>query len=222
MVKKLDESIGDIIEALSEKEILQNSIIVFVSDNGGMTSGNSMNYASNWPLRGIKMSPFEGGVRVVGLLWTPNLRSNHVWQGYMHVVDWMPTLLRAAGSEAPLNIDGIDMWNQILSNGVSFRHEFYEIDDYTGFASITSGDFKFVTGTIVANYSTYQGGDLMGIIGKSPSYEESIKNSKMFTILNGIGKPFDFEDINVKNEIKINCKKDRNNLDNICYPDQSK
>ncbi len=53
MVDKLDESVGLVIEALSRKKMLSNSIIVFASDNGGAPEGFDLNYSSNWPLRGV-------------------------------------------------------------------------------------------------------------------------------------------------------------------------
>lgn len=53
MVSKLDESVGKVVKALSEKDMLQNSIIVFTTDNGGPAAGFNGNAASNWPLRGV-------------------------------------------------------------------------------------------------------------------------------------------------------------------------
>lgn len=53
MLWKLDESVGKIVSALSEKRMLENSIIVFTTDNGGPASGFNSNAASNWPLRGV-------------------------------------------------------------------------------------------------------------------------------------------------------------------------
>lgn len=53
MVDKLDESVGAVIEALQLAGMLDNSIIVFTSDNGGAPEGFGGNYGSNWPLRGV-------------------------------------------------------------------------------------------------------------------------------------------------------------------------
>lgn len=53
MVSKLDDSVGEVIGALNNADMLKNSIIVFLADNGGATTGLHVNHGSNWPLRGV-------------------------------------------------------------------------------------------------------------------------------------------------------------------------
>lgn len=53
MVSKLDDSVGEVIGALNSADMLKNSIIVFLADNGGATTGLHVNHGSNWPLRGV-------------------------------------------------------------------------------------------------------------------------------------------------------------------------
>lgn len=207
MVKKLDDSVGGIVKALYNKGILENTIIVFVSDNGGVTTGMYQNYASNYPLRGLKVSPFEGGVRVVGLVWSTSLKNpGRYWDGYMHVADWLPTLLSTAGVKVPTNIDGINQWDSINLNATSKRKIMYEIDDYMGYASMIQGDYKLVTGYIDENYTTYQGGDLRGIIGKAPSYTDAISNSDVYNVLKSLGRPFNMSYLGLRNKMLVKCR----------------
>lgn len=49
----MDESVGRVIKALGQSSMLENSIIVFMSDNGAQTEGLLENYGSNYPLRGV-------------------------------------------------------------------------------------------------------------------------------------------------------------------------
>lgn len=53
MVSKLDESVGDVVQALQQRNMLENSIILFTTDNGGAAAGFNDNAASNYPLRGV-------------------------------------------------------------------------------------------------------------------------------------------------------------------------
>jgi arylsulfatase A-like enzyme len=53
MVSKLDESVGRIVQALQKRHMLENSIIVFLSDNGAPTKGRQPNWGSNWPFKGV-------------------------------------------------------------------------------------------------------------------------------------------------------------------------
>lgn len=56
MVSKLDESVGDVVQALQQRNMLENSIILFTTDNGGAAAGFNDNAASNYPLRGVSFS----------------------------------------------------------------------------------------------------------------------------------------------------------------------
>ena len=58
MLYKLDESVGKVVQGLKENNMLQDSIIVFTTDNGGPASGFNQNAASNYPLKGVCMIKF--------------------------------------------------------------------------------------------------------------------------------------------------------------------
>ncbi|GBP48054.1 Arylsulfatase B [Eumeta japonica] len=196
MVKKLDDSVSQVVEALEQEEMLNNTVIVFISDNGGMTEGFTRNWASNWPLRGLKSSPFEGGIRAAGLIWFKDIHyaDDPTWKGRMHSVDWLPTLLKAAGGGKVEGIDGVNLWDSILRGDSASRYEHVEIDDYTGYAAITLGKYKLITGRTVPAHSKCKYGDeLRGVIGQPPSYETALENSVVYAVLKRTGKPLDVE-----------------------------
>jgi len=66
MLSLLDDSVGEVTKALGEKGLLDNSIIVFTTDNGGPAGGFNLNAASNWPLRGVKDS--VSGFKILALV----------------------------------------------------------------------------------------------------------------------------------------------------------
>lgn len=58
MVWKLDESVGEVVQALARKNMLENTMIVFTTDNGGATEEFYQNAASNWPLKGVSYQSY--------------------------------------------------------------------------------------------------------------------------------------------------------------------
>lgn len=98
---EVDQSLGQIFEALHNRRLLNNTILVFASASGGMPVGDFTNNLSfNFPLRGMKGTCFEGGVRVPAFVWSPLLnKTRRTSTQLMHVTDWLPTLFSAAGED---------------------------------------------------------------------------------------------------------------------------
>ena len=100
MVYEIDQSVGRLVKALEDQSMLEDTIIVFSSDNGAAPDGLNGNAGSNWPLRGAKNTTWEGAVRVTGLVWSPLLpeeRRGQVISGLVDMTDWLPTLYQSAG-----------------------------------------------------------------------------------------------------------------------------
>lgn len=105
MLTHLDDSVGAVVRALENQNMLKDSIIIFSTDNGGPAEGFNLNAASNWPLRGVKNTLWEGGVRGAALIWSPFLKKqNRVSNQTMHIADWLPTLYNAAGGNTEYDI----------------------------------------------------------------------------------------------------------------------
>ncbi|XP_037956050.1 arylsulfatase B-like [Teleopsis dalmanni] len=154
MLSKLDDSVGRIVQKLEKQKMLNDSIIIFSTDNGGPAEGFNLNHASNWPLRGVKNTLWEGGVRGAGLIWYPKIRgTGRVSEQTIHITDWLPTLVDAIGGDNALanitaKLDGVSIWNALTQNTISPRRTIlHNIDDIWGSAAITIGDWKVVKGT---------------------------------------------------------------------------
>ncbi|KAL7630204.1 UNVERIFIED_CONTAM: hypothetical protein RMT77_019655 [Armadillidium vulgare] len=148
MLWKLDESIGKVVEALKERKMLKDSIIVFSADNGGSAGGYERSGASNWPLRGTKNSMWEGGVRGSAFIWSSLLKKpGRVSTEMMHISDWLPTLYNAIGGDlSDLHpTDGMNVWESLQGKSSSPRKEFVvNIDPVINGASIRDNEWKLL------------------------------------------------------------------------------
>ncbi|KAI8125037.1 hypothetical protein FF38_10608 [Lucilia cuprina] len=154
MVTKLDDSVGRIVQQLQKQKMLNDSIIIFSTDNGGPAEGFNLNHASNWPLRGVKNTLWEGGIRGAGLIWSPRLKNTRrVADQTIHIADWLPTLLTAIKGETfkdniSQQLDGLSIWQALSNDETSPRHStLHNIDDIWGSSALTEGDWKVVKGT---------------------------------------------------------------------------
>lgn len=106
MVSSMDDAIGGILTALEENGLDENTIVWFLSDNGGTYRFGGDNH----PLRGAKHTQWEGGVRVVSLLrWPGKTAANSKNDQLSSYIDVVPTLLKVANNNADVEFDGIDI-----------------------------------------------------------------------------------------------------------------
>ena len=152
MLKAADEGIANITQLLQEKNLMDNTIIIFTTDNGGQTLEGS----SNLPLRAGKDTVFEGGVRGTAFVWNPKLpKLNYDNNHLIHVTDWLPTMVEGiAGLELDKDkwkLDGYNVWPTIVDDTESPRKEVLlglnpSRSGFVGQAAIRSGDWKLVLG----------------------------------------------------------------------------
>ncbi|XP_040067208.2 arylsulfatase B [Ixodes scapularis] len=150
-VDALDQSVGEVLETLYEADMLDNTIIVLSTDNGGLPFGDHSNRGYNFPLRGAKGTLWEGGTRGSAFIWSPLLNQNRrVSDQMLHITDWLPTLYSAAGGN-PVSlgkVDGYDMWTQLSYNLPSSRYEvLYNIDPTDLNSALRYTNYKLVLGT---------------------------------------------------------------------------
>ena len=132
VVDGMDQAIGKVLDTLDREGIADNTIVLFLSDNGG--AAYATGGADNSPLRGGKGDTFEGGIRVVSAIrWPGKIPANDKMKQIMSVMDVFPTLAAAAGIETQNSrtLDGQNMWPAI-SQGKKIPRE-----DYLFFASET-------------------------------------------------------------------------------------
>lgn len=106
MLDSMDQVTGQILKAIDDKGVADNTVVLFLSDNGGVS------FANNGPYRGSKSSTYEGGIRVPAVIRWPNgIEGGRVVDAVMGYIDVYPTLKAIAGlnTDDPNPLDGIDL-----------------------------------------------------------------------------------------------------------------
>jgi arylsulfatase A-like enzyme len=125
MVSALDDAIGTVLAKLHESGLEEDTIIFFVSDNGGPLGG-AWNGSSNLPLRGQKGDLLEGGVRVPFLVqWKAGLPAGRVYDRPVIQLDILPTAVAAAGGEVnpQWKLDGVNLLPYLSGKARGEPHE---------------------------------------------------------------------------------------------------
>ncbi len=143
MLSALDDGVGRVVGKLREHRLEENTLIFFLSDNGAPTQGNG---SLNTPLRGVKNTLWEGGVRVSTLVqWKGTLPAGKVYEDPVIQLDLMPTVLTAAGAPAPKNVklDGVDLVPFLTGRKKGAPHDalYWRYDEQW---AIRGGDHKLV------------------------------------------------------------------------------
>ncbi|MBM3837749.1 MAG: sulfatase [Verrucomicrobia bacterium] len=147
MMSAMDDAVGRVLAKLREIKQEENTLIWFFSDNGGPTQATT---AKNGPLRGVKATTLEGGVRVPFCVqWKGKLPAGKTYEHPTIQLDILPTSLTAAGAKTDPSwkLDGMDLLPYLTGKNSNKPHEVL----YWRFGeqwAIRKGDWKLVASRI--------------------------------------------------------------------------
>ncbi|HUX96978.1 MAG TPA: sulfatase [Bacteroidales bacterium] len=122
MIESLDEGVGRVMETLRKEGLLENTLVIFTSDNGGLGLDElGPTPTSMLPLRKWKGHIYEGGIRIPAIVsWPGKIKPGIASDFVYSTVDYLPTLCELTGiKQLPLNIDGVSILNEFFEPGSS-------------------------------------------------------------------------------------------------------
>ena len=160
MMSAMDDGIGAVLKKLDENKLSENTLIFFVSDNGGPP----VNSSSNGALRGNKAQTWEGGIRVPYLVqWKGRIPAGKTYDNPVIQLDFHPTALAAAGVEAKdAKFDGVNLLPHLEGKVTTPPHDtlYWRFGDQM---AIRHGNLKLVQGRGAASRMLF---DLAADIGE--------------------------------------------------------
>jgi arylsulfatase A-like enzyme len=141
MIQAMDLQIGRVLEALDTNSLTENTIVVFTSDNGGER------FADTWPFTGRKTELLEGGLRIPAIVsWPARIPQGRTTDQVAISMDWMPTLLAAAGTspDPAFPPDGIDLLPMLTGNAAPIERKLFWRYKANAQRAARDGDFKYL------------------------------------------------------------------------------
>jgi arylsulfatase A-like enzyme len=141
MIEAMDAQIGRVLKALDDNRLTNNTIVIFTSDNGGER------FALTWPFTGRKTELLEGGLRIPSIIsWPGRIPQGKTSDQVSISMDWMPTLLAAAGTspDPALPPDGMNLLPHLTTNAAPVPRTLYWRYKANAQRAIRDGDMKFL------------------------------------------------------------------------------
>jgi arylsulfatase A-like enzyme len=141
MIQQMDLQVGRVLQALDANGIAENTIVVFTSDNGGER------YSDTWPFTGRKTELLEGGLRIPAVIrWPARIAPGSVSDQVMISMDWLPTLLAAAGTapDPAYPSDGVNLLPWLGQGAASVSRKLFWRYKYADQQAARDGDWKYL------------------------------------------------------------------------------
>jgi arylsulfatase A len=152
MVESMDQSLGTLMKTLQDNNLLDNTIVILLSDNGGL-----VRVTDNSPLRSGKGHPYEGGIRIPMIVyWNGKIGAGSVCDLPVSTVDILPTICALSKTQLPKNkiIDGRDISPALWEEKISEVPLFWHYPHYR-----MGGDTDYHEGSVIFPYSIIRDGD---------------------------------------------------------------
>lgn len=142
MIKILDEGVGMLIDELERQGIMENTLIIFTSDNGALQVAADKYPGANGYFNGSKATVYEGGTRVPAIFYYPEKFKHHRTDELMLTMDFMPTILEFCGIENDKKIDGTSLLPTLIDNEPMPERDVFWAN--LNSIAMRSGDWKLV------------------------------------------------------------------------------
>jgi arylsulfatase A-like enzyme len=141
MIESMDQQIGAVLRALDANHIADNTIVIFTSDNGGER------FADTWPFTGKKTELLEGGLRIPSIVrWPARVAKGITTEQVSISMDWLPTLLSAAGAaqDPSFPSDGMDLLPVLTGKAQPVSRKLFWRYKARAQRAVRDGDYKFL------------------------------------------------------------------------------
>lgn len=149
MVSRMDRDVQQLVDLLRTKGVLENTLIIFSSDNGTHEEGghDPAFFDSNGPFRGAKRDLYDGGIRTPLIVhWPEKVRRGSVSYHLSAFWDFLPTFAELTGQPTPEWTDGISLLPTLTGEGEQKEHEYlyWEFHEMGGRQAVRAGAWKLI------------------------------------------------------------------------------
>ncbi len=171
MIESVDDAVGKLLNNLKKNHLMDNTLIVFFSDNGGLLGSTS-----NKPLRSGKGYPYEGGIREpMFVYWKGKIQPGGTCNVPVSSIDFLPTFCSLTGTPLPDRVlDGKDISPLFFQKAIAPRPLFWHFPHYRGdvvpYSIIRDGDWKLIKRYEGKEFELF---DLANDLGETDDLSES-------------------------------------------------
>jgi arylsulfatase len=193
VIEEIDDSVGQVMRALKQNGLENDTLVIFLTDNGPWLSYGD-HAGSAGPLREGKGTCWEGGVRVPCIMrWPGKLPAGTTCDAMLMTIDLLPTVARLVGARLPKHpIDGLDVWPLLAGEpGATNPHDAYVYYyEQNQLQAVVSGDGRWKL-QLPHAYSSLKGRP--GGHGGIPSKYEKVQLSEpqLYDLVNDLGETTD-------------------------------
>jgi arylsulfatase len=177
-IEELDSAIGDVFTQLKALGLDDNTLVVFTSDNGPWTDKQIGDHGgSPLPFRGGKMTTWEGGWRVPGIMrWPGKVRAGETSDGIASTIDLLPTFAALSGAKLPeAQLDGLDLTNFLTQPNAPSPRDTFLYHNGARLTAVRHKDFKLV-------FARPAGGEMPYMPGFVTSHIEALPAQQLYQL----------------------------------------
>ena len=212
LVELMDDAVGDVLIALDDLGLSENTIVIFTSDNGGVVAGDDFS-TSNKPLRAGKGYQYEGGIKEPYFIKVPGMKGGRICETPVTGTDFYPTILELTGADLKPeeHIDGVSLVPLLNGDTIEERSLIWHYPHYGNQGGqpssiIRSGKWKLIHYYEDGHDELYNlktdEGEMNDVSDEYPGFARDLKDQLM-SFLNSVNALYPEKDPEYNRELEM-------------------